>query len=68
VMTFRTEKRRNPQTGARYPWIVPASKRGRGSSSRRSTTGSCPARTRPRCGRSATGRRCCASTTSSGSG
>jgi hypothetical protein len=22
--TFRTEKRRNPVTGARYPWIVPA--------------------------------------------
>ncbi len=23
--TFRTEKRRNPQTGARYPWIMSAS-------------------------------------------
>ena len=23
--TFRTEKRRNPETGARYPWIVRAS-------------------------------------------
>jgi hypothetical protein len=25
IGTFRTEKRRNPQTGARYPWIVRAS-------------------------------------------
>jgi len=25
INTFRTEKRRNPQTGARYPWIVAAS-------------------------------------------
>ena len=25
VSTFRTEKRRNPETGARYPWIVRAS-------------------------------------------
>jgi hypothetical protein len=25
VSTFRTEKRRNPETGARYPWIVAAS-------------------------------------------
>ena len=24
INTFRTEKRRNPQTGARYPWIVAA--------------------------------------------
>ena len=23
--TFRTEKRRNPETGATYPWIVAAS-------------------------------------------
>jgi len=25
INTFRTEKRRNPETGARYPWIVRAS-------------------------------------------
>ena len=25
IGTFRTEKRRNPETGARYPWIVRAS-------------------------------------------
>ncbi len=24
INTFRTEKRRNPETGARYPWIVAA--------------------------------------------
>ena len=26
ISTFRTEKRRNPETGARYPWIVRASR------------------------------------------
>jgi hypothetical protein len=34
--TFRTEKRRNPETGASYPWIVAASARWMSTSARSS--------------------------------